>query len=90
MLEQLYLYSYGIEQKYHRLPDKLCFNCFRTGTLIEEDFDYERYQQVLAKFINEIEDIKNVEEFPPYIEWFPCKFICDVSEECCYSGGFNG
>jgi len=87
MLEQLYLYSYGVEQKYHRLPDKLCFNCFRTGVFIEEDFNYERYQQVVAKFIKEIEGVKDVEDFPPYIEWFPCKFICDVSEECCYNGG---
>jgi hypothetical protein len=84
MLKQLYLYSYGIKEEYGRFPDKLCFNCFRTQTFIEEDFNPDTYKSVITGFEKEIERIKNVSDFSPYIDWFPCNFICDVSHECCY------
>lgn len=43
-LKQLYLYSAAVEEEYGVRPCKLCFNCFRTDTFIEEPFldkDYE-------------------------------------------------
>ena len=87
MLEQLYLYAVAIEQEYGRLPNKLCFNCFKNGQFIEEPFDIKTYFQVQASYKDTIEAIKDATDFHPNIDWFSCHFICDVSNECCYCDG---
>lgn len=87
MLKQLYLYALAVEQSYGKLPNKLCFNCFKNGQFIEEPFDIKTYFRVQAEFEDEIENIKNATDFPPNIDWFSCKYICDVSDDCCYCNG---
>ena len=83
-LVQLYLYSAAIEQEYGQLPSKLCINCFRTGTFIEENFDIEAYEHAISWAKDSIENIKNADDFNPDVDFFKCKYICGVSGECCY------
>ena len=42
-LIQLYLYAEAVRQQYGKLPKHLCFNCFRTQTLIKESFNNEAF-----------------------------------------------
>lgn len=85
-LKQLYLYSAAVKKKYGRLPDKLCFNCFRTGTLIEEPFGNEAYNAALSWFLRRIEDIAAEQDFTPDIEYFKCRYLCGMQDRCEYYG----
>lgn len=85
MLRQLYLYSSAIKQVYGMFPKALCFNCFKSGTFIEEPFKPEVYEKVINWAIESVNDIADTEEFYPSIEYFKCRYICGVREECCYS-----
>ena len=84
MLRQLYIYSAAIKQEYGVFPEALCFNCFRTGTFIEEPFNEEAYHSAIDWAKNMVEDIKNTDEFYPNREFFSCYYICGVSGDCCY------
>ena len=84
MLRQLYIYSAAIKQKYGKFPKALCFNCFKTGTFIEEPFNEDAYNEAIEWAKKNIEDIKNADDFYPNREFFSCYYICGVSDECCY------
>lgn len=78
-LRQLYLYSAAVEEEYGVRPHKLCFNCFRTDTFIEEPFldrDYEGAKQWLAEMISEI---RQESDFKPSCEFFKCTHLCEIS-----------
>lgn len=87
MLRQLYLYSAAVKQVYGMFPKALCFNCFKTGVFIEEPFDPEVYEGVIRWTVDLINEIADTEEFYPSIEYFKCRYICGVREECCYCDG---
>lgn len=83
-LRQLYLYSAAVEEEYGVRPHKLCFNCFRTDTFIEEPFldrDYEGAKQWLAEMISEI---RQESDFKPSCEFFKCTHLCEMQDECEY------
>lgn len=84
MLRQLYIYSGAVKQEYGRFPKALCFNCFKAGTFIEEQFSEERYQEAVDWAIKSIEEIQDEEDFNPFVEYFGCRFICGLTDECCY------
>lgn len=86
MLRQLYVYSAAIKHKYGEFPKKLCFNCFKEGSFIEEDFDENKYREAIKWVKDSIEEIKEatIEDFFPSIEFFGCYYICDMSDSCCY------
>lgn len=84
MLRQLYIYSGAVKQEYGRFPKKLCFNCFKAGTFIEEPFSETAYQEAIDWAQKSIEEIKDADDFNPYVEYFGCRYICGVSDECCY------
>ena len=86
MLRQLYIYAEGVRRVFGKYPAALCFNCFRNGTLIEEPFDVEACQKALSWASNLIETIKDEEDFAPYIDFFPCRWLCGVSSQCVYNG----
>lgn len=86
-LRQLYLYAEAIRQEYGKLPAKLCINCFRNGNLIEEDFDEKAHAAAINWAKESVEAVISAEAFPPHIEFFPCKYICGLSDECCYWDG---
>ncbi len=83
-LRQLYLYSAAVEQKYGRLPKLLCFNCFRTGTLIREQFDEEKFIEAKQWLKRRTEAIAEEEEFRPNMDWFQCRYLCECRDECEY------
>lgn len=84
MLRQLYIYAGAVKQEYGKYPHKLCFNCFKAGTFIEEPFSEAAYQEAIDWANKCIEEIKDADEFNPYIEYFGCRYICGLSDECCY------
>jgi len=87
MLRQLYIYAEAVRQKYGKLPKLLCFNCFKTGMLIEEPFREDAYHEALLWAEGKIREILDVDEFPPNIEFFGCSYICSYSSHCCYWKG---
>lgn len=84
MLKQLYIYSEAVKQEYGKYPISLCFNCFKTGVFIEEPFDLEKHKEVMAWAEKQIEKIKNADEWYPNIDYFRCKYLCGVHDDCCY------
>lgn len=84
LLRQLYIYSSAVEQEYGKLPKKLCFNCFKAGTFIEEPFSEAAYQEAIDWAQEGIEEIRDADDFSPCIEYFGCRYICGVNDECCY------
>ena len=84
MLKQLYIYSAAVKQEYGKLPKLLCFNCFRTGTFIEEPFNEDAYNAAIEWAKKQVEDIKDADDFYPQIDYFSCNFICGVDKECEY------
>lgn len=85
MLRQLYIYSAAVKEGLGEYPAFLCFNCFRNGVLIEEPFLIEEYNRTIKWAEDTIEEIKSTDDFPPNIEYFPCKFICGVCGDCVYT-----
>ncbi len=82
---QLYLYSTGIEQRYGQFPKKLYFNCFRNGTLLEEVFDKNKYEETIQWALDTIKKIEQESTWKPSLEWFKCKYICGFSDSCEYA-----
>ena len=87
MLIQLYLYAGAVKQKYGKFPKSLCFNCFKTGVFIEEPFEYKKYLAAENWALESINYIENCSDFYPWIDFFPCRYICGVNNECCYYEG---
>ena len=84
MLRQLYVYAVAVEQKYGKLPTGLCFNCFRTNTLIVEPFRKEVYEETKRWVRDTVKRIENTAEFPPNQNVFSCFWICGVNRHCKY------
>lgn len=84
MLKQLYLYSAAISQEFGKYPKELCFNCFRTGTLIREPFNIEAYNRTIKWAKERIKKISEDTEFNPNRDFFACRYICGVSDNCIY------
>lgn len=87
-LRQLYVYSAGVFQKYGRYPDYLEFNCFRTGVWITEPFALERLKEVEAWAEETIERIIMCSSWPANRDFWFCKYLCDVSQDCEYEEDF--
>lgn len=84
MLRQLYIYAEAVKQEYGEYPKHLCFNCFRTGTFIKEPFNKEAHKEAIDWATNSIEAIKDTDDFHPNLEYFACRYICGLNDECCY------
>ena len=84
MLRQLYIYSAAVKQEFGKFPKLLCFNCFRTGVFIEEPFNEDAYNEAIAWAKKQVEYIKDEEDFTPYLDYFSCRFICGVNNDCDY------
>ena len=87
MLRQLYLYAGAVREIYGKFPKALCFNCFRNGNFIEEPFDERKYGEALDWLHRNIGYIREDDRFPPLPDFFACRWICDVKDECCYFEG---
>ncbi len=89
-LRQLYLYGAAVKQENGKFPKALCFNCFKNGVFITEPFNKTAYDEAVSWAKNSIEEIKDAEDFHPLIDYFKCRFICGVNNECCYWQGQGG
>lgn len=81
-LRQLYLYSIAVEQEYGKLPSFLCFNCFRTGVFIKEEFDIQKYEEAKRWAVDCIDKIANTEDFMPNQNYFYCRYLCGLNNYC--------
>ena len=84
MLKQLYLYAAAVKQEYGKFPKALCFNCFKNGVFIEEPFSEKVFSETIEWFLKAIDNIADENDFLPYLDYFSCKNICGVKDECCY------
>jgi hypothetical protein len=93
-LRQLYLYSVPVLEERGELPSHLFFNCFR-GTkakpgersenfIIKEPFDKDRFAEAKSWALRSIETIRNTEDFKPDVDFFKCKYLCGVHNQCEY------
>ena len=57
--KQLYTYAAFVKQRFGVFPEKLVFNMFRYGEMIEEKFDPDQYQVTLDWICATIERIEN-------------------------------
>lgn len=83
-LKQLYLYSVGVEERFGRLPKKLCFNCFKSGEFIEEEFDLDAFDKAKSWALKSIEKIESADRFYPNLDWFYCTNLCGFNGQCPY------
>lgn len=83
-LKQLYLYAVGIEQRFGKLPKKLCFNCFKSGEFIEEEFNKIAFENAKGWAVDSIKKIETADKFYPNIDWFYCTNLCGYKGQCPY------
>lgn len=83
-LRQLYIYSAAVEQEFGKLPKHLCFNCFRSQTLIEEPFQEDAYKEAKEWFTSTVSKISMESDFRPSVEFFKCRYLCEMQEHCEY------
>ena len=83
-LRQLYLYSAAVKDLYGTYPVKLCFNCFRSCELISEPFLKESFESAKAWTLSSIEQIVQNDEWGPDMDYWKCKYLCDVRDQCDY------
>lgn len=89
-LRQLYIYAIPIEKEFNECPRNLCFNCFRTQTNIVEPFNKKVYEDTKKWALDTIENITKEEQWKPNIDWWKCRYLCDVCNECEYYQMFGG
>lgn len=82
MLRQLYLYSVPIYEQFGRFPDWICFNCFKSGTFIKEQFDIAKFEEAKRWALDLIAEIEAEEDFDPNPNFFFCKWLCGVNDKC--------
>ena len=83
-LVQLYLYSVAVEAEFGKKPEFLCFNCFREGTYIKEQFYEQKFELAKKWALDSIETIRNEADFRPSVEWFKCTYLCEMQDHCEY------
>lgn len=83
-LRQLYIYSIPIKNEYGEFPTKLKFNCFRSKDIIIEPFNPIAFEKTKVWCLDLISKIRTETDWSPQVDYFKCKYICDVSSQCEY------
>jgi ATP-dependent exoDNAse (exonuclease V) beta subunit len=83
-LRQLYLYCVPTKDRFHQYPDRLEINCFRTGQLISEPFREEAFEKTKEWALSTIETITNNEDWSPRLDYWKCRYLCDLNHHCEY------
>ena len=83
-LRQLYLYSIAVQNQYGKPPYKLCFDCFRNQIFIEERFRDDEYKKAQIWVEDKVSEISKDTEFRPNMEYFKCRYLCEMQEYCDY------
>jgi len=79
---QLYLYAEALKQECGAPPDNLVFDCFRSDLVISEPYMEDVCLDAKQWALDKIEEIRCTEEFRPNLEWFKCKNLCEMREQC--------
>jgi hypothetical protein len=79
---QLYIYAAFIKEKLGVYPEKLCFNMFKEGYLIEERFNQEAFDEAMTWVVDTNEQILLEFEWEPQPSDYFCRFICGVLDYC--------
>lgn len=82
MLKQLYLYSAAVKKEYGEFPKRLRFNCFRSGTVIDEPFREDAYGSAVGWAADSVRQIIDENEFEPKPDWFRCRYLCGYRDYC--------
>ena len=83
-LRQLYMYSTPVYEEYGIYPISLQFNVYRTGVQIKERFDMREYEKTLQWAINKSSEIEHNDNWSPTVDFFRCRYLCDVRDTCEY------
>ena len=70
---QLYLYSYYVEEKYGKYPQKTTFYCFRKQTEYTREFDENAYNNAIKWMFD---TVRKIRELYSAYNWFKCNNIC--------------
>lgn len=81
-LRQLYVYAAPVRNLYGRLPDMLEFNCFRSGIMIREPFNPDRFKEVEQWAAEQIETITTNDVWSAEPDFWRCNYLCDVCRHC--------
>ena len=76
------MHSIPVRKQYGKLPANLFFNCYRSKTLIKQQFDAEKFDEAKSWALGTIDTIRNETEFRPKIDFFKCKYLCGVHDHC--------
>ena len=85
-LKQLYLYSIAVKNIYGEYPKRLEFNCFKSGIWISETFKESVLESVKQWAIDTIKEIEQNDKWTASPEFFKCKYLCDVRNDCEFFG----
>lgn len=83
-LRQLYIYAGFLEKSTGKLPDELRFNTFRQQMVIKEPFQMDAYLSAQQWAKDTVEAICKENKFPPSVEFFKCKYLCECQDLCDY------
>lgn len=83
-LRQLYLYSIPVEKEYGKKPKYLCFNCFREGVFIQEEFSEQAFEEAKKWLIESVARITEETDFEAAPDYFKCTHLCEVHDNCDY------
>lgn len=83
-INQQYLYSIPIKDELGIAPNTLSLNCFRFNRIITEPYTQEGLAKAKSWALESIEQITNNEDWTPNYDWFRCRYLCDVHDECEY------
>ena len=89
-LRQLYLYSIPVSKKFGVSPKFLTFNCYRTGEVIQEPFSEVAFEEAKAWAESSVQNIIGESNWEPCIDYYYCKYICDVHNDCEYYSLYFG
>ena len=81
-LRQLYLYAGWVKAIYGVFPNELWLNCFRTGIIIKESFDAQKYEEAKEWAKAQVEKIMKEDLFLPTDDYYYCRYICGQHNNC--------
>ena len=79
------MYATPVYEEYGIYPISLQFNVYRTGLQIKERFDMQEYEKTLQWAIDKADEIERNDDWSPNIDYFGCRYLCDVRNECEYN-----
>lgn len=81
---QLYLYSVGVKNEFKMPVKYLEMNIFRKNLCIKSQFDADAFEQAKKWAVETVKAIDREQNFEPNVDFFQCKYLCDVKDHCDY------